>query len=84
MLKRKPQGTSPQNKHELKMAAIQAWQSITREETQQLVMPMNHRLQQSFHAKDMQQNTKHDYFHSRAVTLLCPKYYGALKWVDYV
>ena len=45
MLKRKLKGTSPQNKHKLKMAAIQAWQSITREDTQQLVMSMNRRLQ---------------------------------------
>ena len=37
--------TSPRNKHELKMTAIQAWQSITREDTQQLVMSMNHKLQ---------------------------------------
>ena len=52
MLKRKLKGTSPWNKHELKVVAIQAWQS-TREGTQQLVMSMNHRInwQMSLHAR---------------------------------
>lgn len=35
----------PNNKQEVKTAAVKAWQSITREETQHLVMSMASRLQ---------------------------------------
>lgn len=45
MLKRRLKAISPRNKQELKMAAVQAWQSITREDTQRLVMSMHRRLQ---------------------------------------
>lgn len=42
MLKEKPKGTT--DKEELKVAAVEPWQSITREDTQHLVMFMNCRL----------------------------------------
>lgn len=45
MLKRRLKAISPRNKQELKMAAVQAWQSITMEDTQCLVMLMHRRLQ---------------------------------------
>ena len=35
----------PKNKQELKTVAVEAWQSITRDETQRLVMSMCSRLQ---------------------------------------
>ena len=42
------------------MAAIQAWQNITSEDFKQSAV----------HVKDMQQNTKHDYFHFHTRSLL--------------
>ncbi len=41
----KTEGKMPQNKQELKTVAVEAWQSITRDETQRLVMSMRSRLQ---------------------------------------
>ncbi len=38
-------GKCPKNKQELKTVAVEAWQSITRDETQRLVMSMRSRLQ---------------------------------------
>ncbi len=45
LLKTKLKGKCPKNKQELKMVAVEAWQSITRDETQRLVMSMRSRLQ---------------------------------------
>ena len=45
LLKTKLKGKCPKNKQELKTAAAEAWQSITRDETQRLVMSMGSRLQ---------------------------------------
>ena len=44
-LKKKLKGKCPKNKQELKTVAVEAWQSITRDETQRLVMSMRSRLQ---------------------------------------
>ncbi len=41
----KLKGKCPKNKQELKTVAVEAWQSITRDETQRLVMSMRSRLQ---------------------------------------
>ncbi len=41
----KTEGKCPKNKQELKTVAVEAWQSITRDETQRLVMSMRSRLQ---------------------------------------
>ncbi len=41
----KTEGKMPKNKQELKTVAVEAWQSITRDETQRLVMSMRSRLQ---------------------------------------
>ncbi len=48
----------------MKSAAVKAWQSITKEETQSLVMSMSSMsdLSQSLHAKDSQQNIKNEHF----------------------
>ena len=43
ILKGKLKATNHWNKQELKRAAVQAWHSITREDTQHLVMSMGHR-----------------------------------------
>ncbi len=45
LLKTKLKGKYPKNKQELKTVAVEAWQSITRDETQHLVMSMRSRLQ---------------------------------------
>ncbi len=45
LLKTKLKGKCPKNKQELKTVAVEAWQSITRDETQHLVMSMRSRLQ---------------------------------------
>ena len=45
LLKTKLKGKCPKNKQELKTAAVEAWQSITRDETQRLVRSMRSRLQ---------------------------------------
>ena len=45
LLKTKLKGKCPKNKQELKTAAAEAWQSITRDQTQRLVMSMGSRLQ---------------------------------------
>ncbi len=45
LLKTKLKGKCPKNKQELKTVAVEAWQSITRNETQRLVMSMRSRLQ---------------------------------------
>uniref|UniRef100_A0A8C5Q3N9 Transposase n=1 Tax=Leptobrachium leishanense TaxID=445787 RepID=A0A8C5Q3N9_9ANUR len=44
-LKTKLKGKCPKNKQELKTVAVEAWQSITRDETQRLVRSMRSRLQ---------------------------------------
>jgi hypothetical protein len=43
--KAKLKAKCPKNKQELKTAAVKAWRSITREETQHLVMSMGYTLQ---------------------------------------
>ncbi len=45
LLKTKLKGKCPKNKQELKTVAVEAWQSITRDENQRLVMSMRSRLQ---------------------------------------
>ncbi len=45
LLKTKLKGKRPKNKQELKTVAVEAWRSITRDETQRLVMSMRSRLQ---------------------------------------
>ncbi len=45
LLKTKLKGKCPKNKQELKTVAVEAWQRITRDETQRLVMSMHSRLQ---------------------------------------
>jgi len=45
LLKTKLMGKWPKNKQELKTVAVEAWQSITRDKTQRLVMSMRSRLQ---------------------------------------
>ncbi len=45
LLKTKLKGKCPKNKQELKTVAVEAWQSITRDETRRLVMSMRSRLQ---------------------------------------
>ncbi len=45
LLKTKLKGKCPKNKQELKTVAVEAWQSITRDETQRLVMSMRSSLQ---------------------------------------
>ena len=45
LLKTKLKGKCPKNKQELNTVAVEAWQSITRDETQRLVMSMHSRLQ---------------------------------------
>ena len=45
LLKTKLKGKCPKNKQELKTVAVEAWHSITRDETQRLVMSMGSRLQ---------------------------------------
>lgn len=40
------------------MAAVQAWQSVTTDDTQHLVMSMSRRLQAVIACNDMQQSTK--------------------------
>jgi len=44
LLKTKLKAERPTNKQQLKSAAVKAWQSITKEETQSLVMPMSYKL----------------------------------------
>ena len=45
LLKTKLKGKCPKKKQELKTVAVEVWQSITRDETQRLVMSMHSRLQ---------------------------------------
>ena len=45
LLKRKLKAERPANKQQLKTAAVKAWESIKKEETQRLVMSMGSRLQ---------------------------------------
>lgn len=45
LLKTRLKAERPENKQELKAAAVKAWQSIKKEETQRLVMSMGSRLQ---------------------------------------
>ena len=45
MLKTKLKGNCPKNKQELETAAVEAWQSFTRAQTQRLVMSVGSRLQ---------------------------------------
>ncbi len=45
LLKTKLKGKCPKNKQEMKTVAVEAWQSITMDETQRLVMSMRSRLQ---------------------------------------
>ncbi|TKS81341.1 Transposable element [Collichthys lucidus] len=52
LLKTKLKGKCPKNKQELKSYAVEAWQSITRDESQRLVMPMQSRLQAVIHCKE--------------------------------
>lgn len=61
------------NQQELKTAASEAWQSITREDPQQLLISKTLRLQTAITCQRHPQSSKHD-------CLLCPKYYDALKW----
>ena len=42
LLKRRLKGVTPQNKQQLKGAAVKAWKSITKEECTSLVMSMGH------------------------------------------
>ncbi len=51
LLKTKLKGKCPKNKQELKTVAVEAWQSITRDETQRLVMSMRSRLQAEIDCK---------------------------------
>lgn len=44
LLKRRLKGVAPQNKQQLKEAAVKAWKSITKEEFKSLVMSVGHRL----------------------------------------
>lgn len=44
LLKRRLKGGAPQNKQQLKEAAVKAWKSITKEEFKSLVMSVGHRL----------------------------------------
>ena len=44
LLKRRLKGVTPQNKQQLKEAAVKAWKSITKEECKSLVMSVGHRL----------------------------------------
>ncbi len=58
LLKTKLKGKCPKNKQELKTVAVEAWQSITRDETQRLVMSMRSRLQAVIDCKDLQPSIK--------------------------
>ena len=75
--KRKLWQVAPQNKQELKMASVQAWQNITREHTQHLVMSLGHRLKAVIACKG------YTTYYSQTTwiyrTLICPKHYSALK-----
>lgn len=44
LLKRRLKSETPQNKQQLKMAAVKAWQSISKDDTKSLVMSMGRRL----------------------------------------
>ena len=61
LLKTKLKGNCPKNKQEVKTAAVEAWQSITRDQTQRLVMSMGSRLQAVIDCKGFNQ---------------CPNIYG--------
>ncbi len=54
----KTEGKCPKNKQELKTVAVEAWQSITRDETQRLVMSMRSRLQAVIDCKDFATSIK--------------------------
>ena len=58
LLKTKLRRKCPKNKQELKTAAAEAWQSITRDQTQRLVMSMGSDFRLSLTAKDLQQSIK--------------------------
>lgn len=45
LLRTKLKGKCPKNKQEMKTVAVEVWQSVTRDETQRLVMSMRSRLQ---------------------------------------
>jgi len=62
-LKAKLKAERPTNKPQVKIAEVKAWQSITKQETQSLVMSMSSDLMQSLSAKiDSQQNIKNKHF----------------------
>ena len=52
-LKTNLQAERPMNKQQVKVAAVKAWQSISQEEAQHLVMSMGTRLKQSLTAKEL-------------------------------
>ena len=58
LLKIQLKGKCPKNKQELKTVAVKAWQSITRDETQHLVMSMRSRLQAAIDCKGFATNVK--------------------------
>ena len=62
------------------MAAMQAWQNITKD-TLQLVMSMNHTLQTAIECEGRATKYTTTLIY---ITLLCPKYDGALTWGDCV
>uniref|UniRef100_A0A0E9P8B2 Uncharacterized protein n=1 Tax=Anguilla anguilla TaxID=7936 RepID=A0A0E9P8B2_ANGAN len=68
MLKRKPEETSLCNKQELMMGGVQAWQGLTREDTQHLLMSMGHRLQEVIACK-IQSMTTHLHNMKKSQTL---------------
>jgi len=51
LLKTKLKGKCPKKHQEVKTVAAEAWQSITRDETQHLVMSLGSRLQAVIHCK---------------------------------
>ena len=44
LLKRRPNGVTPQNTQQLNEAVVKAWKSTTKEECKRFVMSMGHRL----------------------------------------
>ncbi len=72
----KTEGKMPKNKQELKTVAVEAWQSITRDETQRLVMSMRSRLQAVIDCKGLQPSIKKWKFD--LWLLFCPITFGPL------
>jgi len=69
LLKSKLKAKCPKKHQEVKTVAVEAWQSITRDETQRLVMSLGSRLQASLTAKDFQQSIKIDNFNDDYISL---------------